>query len=84
MVTRRPFQTSFGTHATSASTEVFRELNPMTRPPTAVRMATTRAVPTMPSTMRAFGHTLAMEGPKWHTLMLTLTQTASEIRKVSG
>jgi len=25
-----------------------------------------------------------MEDPKWHTLMLTLTQTASEIRKVSG
>ena len=56
----------------------------MTRPPTAVMMATTRAAPTMPSTMRAFGHTLAMEDPKWHTLMLTLTQTASEIRKISG
>ena len=46
-------------------------------------MATTRAVPTMPSSKRAFGETLAMECPKWHTLMLTLTQTANEIRKVS-
>ena len=81
MVTRRPFQTSCGTHATSA----FREwLDPITRPPTAVMMATMRATPTMPSTMRACEDTLAMEDPKWHTLMLTLTQTASEIRKVSG
>jgi len=36
--------------------------------------------------MQDLGHgdTLAMEEPKWHVLMLTLTQTASEIRKVSG